>query len=119
MMAKVKENFFIKVKRKTLDKLKTIFKEEEEVKPQVKKIAFDKPSKISIIKPKIKNFLSSPDIKAILNFFSYVAIYGLILNIGLLIFGFSLSLFSWISFGMFIWFVENKFISLIRALFRK
>jgi UDP-N-acetylglucosamine:LPS N-acetylglucosamine transferase len=64
----------------------------------------------------LKKLLKTEDSQAILNFFGYVAIYGVCLNTFFLLFGYPFTLISWMSFGLGIWVVENKVIPIIRRL---
>jgi len=64
----------------------------------------------------IKNLLKSKDCKALLNFMGYILIYGLCSNGFFVLFGFPFTWFSWISFGLGIWIIENKFINFFRRL---
>jgi len=52
--------------------------------------------------------------------FSYVLLYGLMLNfVSNVVFGFPITFYSWIGWGLFLWFIENKFIGFIRKLLIK
>jgi hypothetical protein len=64
----------------------------------------------------IKKLKKSEDFHAITNFAGYVSIYGLCLNAFFLLFGFPFTLFSWISFGLGVWVIDNKFIGMLRRL---
>jgi len=75
---------------------------------------------IKKLKKMLENIKKSKDLTAIGDFFFSLIIYGIIINIGVLIFGIKFNFINIISFGALFWFIENKIIGVFRRLwFRK
>jgi len=55
------------------------------------------------------------DLEYILKFLGYSAVYGIPLNFSIwAIFGITFNFYSWLAWGIALWFIENKFIPLVR-----
>jgi len=84
----------------------------------IKKIRSQKPGLFS--KLKSVKLLDKPDSQLVKKIFFYVLIYGFMLNLVTnVVFGFPITIYSWTGWGLFLWFIENKFIGFIRKLFIK
>lgn len=109
------------ITRKEIEKIKA---EEEDEKKETKKEKPKKPKKRK--RPiKIKSFLNkilldSEDKKAIKNFIIYSALFGVCVNYSMfVIFDFPFTYYSWLGWGIGLWLIENKFVSLIRKIIRR
>lgn len=60
------------------------------------------------------------EIDAIKTFLISIIFYGLIINFVLYVaFGIVFNLYSWAGYGLFYWFIENKFVKIIRSIIKK
>ena len=75
------------------------------------------------IKPKfgkLSKLLDSADKKAIKDFLTYSAFYGVLLNFSVfVIFRIPFTFYSWLGWGIGLWFVENKFAKILIRIIRK
>ena len=79
--------------------------------------------KILSISNKFKGFfgklLDSEDRKALKDFIIYCLVFGIMLNyIVFVIFKLSFTYYSWLAWGMILWFMENKLVNLIRRIIK-
>lgn len=88
---------------------------------QVKKIT--KSAKPRKIKPKvdnIKKIIDDSDKYAIRKFIIYSCVYGVLLNFALFVMlKIPFTFYSWIGWGIGLWFIENKLVSIFRRIIRK
>lgn len=122
-MARKKDTFFVKVKKRLI---KRFFKKKKKKKveksseiPKKRVIAYDKEKKSLKFKEIISKLKQSKDLMALSNFFGYVLVYGMILNGSLILFGIKFNIPFIFACGLLVYFVENKFVPIFRALVRK
>jgi len=106
-------------KSEEAEKLKKIPKEIPKEIKEVKTKAPKVPRKKIDFKKYFKK-IDTEDKKAIKNFLIYATLYGLLINFSMfVIFKIPFTFYSWIGWGIAFWFIENKFVSIIRRIVRR
>ena len=109
------------VDKETIEKF---FEEEIKKSKEVdKKIVIKKKKERKFLKKifnKIKIFLDKDDREAIREWTTKIILYGVPLNFALfVILGIEFNLYSWIGWGVGFWFIEKKFVDIIRGVWIK
>jgi len=65
-----------------------------------------------------KELNTSEDIKEIIKFFIYAFVLGVPLNFSVwIIFGLDFNWYSWLGWGIGLWFIENRLVAILRRIF--
>jgi len=123
-----KQKLYLSVSKKDFENLKKEEQREEKKeiqpeKPKQKPKKRKKNLKLNVIKrflQRLPRLLDENDKAKLKDLFVYAAVFGLILNYSVfVIFGLKFTWYSWLGWGLGLWFLENKFVNIIRRIIRK